>query len=116
MNVSNALVPEGKILPDSFMVTLATEEFSGTMIKKKFPLSFSAIYSDKVFSIYSSENCGLSGSYSTDGILDLSLDNKNFIKANLSGILNSDQMSLQLYDFVLELPQMLSYLNFDDFI
>lgn len=116
LNVSNALVPEGKILPDSFMVTLATEEFSGTMIKKKFPLSFSAIYSDKVFSIYSSENCGLSGSYSTDGILDLSLDNKNFIKANLSGILNSDQMSLQLYDFVVELPQMLSYLNFDDLI
>jgi len=116
LSVSNTIVPEGKYIPDSFMVNISAPEVSGTMIKKKFLLWISALYADKMFNVYSSENCGLSGTYTTDGILDLSIDNKDFVKANLSGLVNANQMALQLYDCSADLSKIIKYFNVEDLI
>ena len=90
LSVGNAIVPAGKFLPDSISATLSTTGFGGSLLKKSFPLSISAGYAGNTISIFSSDNAGLYGSYSTDGILELTLDNKAFAAAKLDGLVNSD--------------------------
>lgn len=114
LTAGNAIIPEGKLLPDSLSATLSTTGFSGELIKKEFPLSFSALYNNKVVSLYSSENAGVNGSYSTDGLLELTVDNKDFLKFNLDGLVNFKTANLELYDFDADLEKLFAYLNFDE--
>ena len=116
LTAGNAIIPEGKILPDSIMVTLSTESFGGTILKKPFPLSFSAMYSNNMISIYSSDNCGLYGTYTSDGLLELNLDNKSFLSAKLDGLVDRKSANLELYDVNIDMQKAFSYLNFDDMI
>lgn len=116
LGISNAIIPEGKIMPDSFLVDFSSDGFSGTLLKKPFPLSFSMFYSDNIYTITSSENFGLSGMYTSDGIMELTLDNSKFIKAKLDGYVNFNQMALQLYDFYIDLAKVFEYINMDELI
>ena len=45
LELSNAIVPHDSRIPESFFVNLELPEFSGSMIKTKFPLSLSFSYS-----------------------------------------------------------------------
>ena len=116
LTVGNAVIPEGSFLPDSLSVTLSTKQFSGTMLKKTFPLSFSVLYANDIFAISSSQNAGLYGTYTKDGILELNLDNGSFMSAKLDGLVNMEQMNLELYDVNADLQKICSYLNIDDFM
>ncbi len=116
LSAGNAIVPEGKFIPDSLTVTLSTPEVSGNMLKKSFPLSISAIYSNNVVSFYSSENAGIYGTYSTDGMLELNLDNRNFLAAKMDGLVNMDSMNIEVYDLSINLPVMCKYFNIDEFL
>ena len=116
LTADNAIVPEGKLLPDAITVTLSTPAFGGSLIKKPFPLSFSALYANNTVSIYSSDNCGLYGKYTKDGILELNLDNKNFISAKMDGFVDLKAANLELYDVNINLPKACSYLNIDDLL
>ncbi len=114
LTAGNAIVPEGSFLPDTLTVTLSTPSFGGTFIKKPFPLSFSVLYANDVFSIFSSDNCGLYGTYTKDGLLELNLDNKNFMSAKMDGIVDMKVANLELYDVYVNLPKAFSYLNMED--
>ncbi len=114
LTAGNAIVPEGKLIPDSIMVTLASPEFGGSLLKKPFPLSFTALYANNAVSIYSSENCGLYGSITKEGLLELNLDNKNFLSAKMDGLVDFKLMNLELYDLQLDLPKLCTYLNIED--
>ena len=116
LTAGNAIVPEGKLLPDSIMVTLASPAFGGTLIKKPFPLSFSALYANDLFTIYSSDNCGLYGTCTKDGLLELNLDNKNFMSAKMDGLAAFNRTNLELYDVLIDLPKACSYLNIEDLL
>ena len=114
LTVGNALVPEGSLIPDSLSVTLSTPEFSGSLLKKNFPLSFSVLYANNMFEISSSENAGLYGTLTKEGILELNLDNKSFMSGKMDGLIDSSQANIELYDVKVELPAVWSYLNIDD--
>ena len=114
LTVGNAIVPEGSYIPDSLSVTLSTPEFSGSLIKKKFPLSFSVLYANDIFMISSSENAGLYGSFTKDGLLELNLDNKSFMSAKMDGLVNAKQANIELYDIDVKLPKLCSYFDIDD--
>ncbi len=116
LTAGNAIVPEGKLLPDSLTVTLSTPSFGGSLMKKPFPLSLSVLYSNDIFSIYSSDNCGLYGSYTKSGLLELNLDNKDFLSAKMDGLVDSKAMNIELYDVNIDLPKTCSYLNIDDIL
>ncbi len=116
LNVGNAIVPEGKLLPDTISATLSTPEFSGTLVKKPFPLSLTAMYSGNTFSFYSSDNAGFYGTYSTDGMLELNLDNKSFLTAKADGLVDFSTVNLEVYDVSVNLPAMTKYLNIDEFM
>ena len=114
LSIGNSVIPEGSVFPDYFTATLSVDEFSGNMIKKKFPASISVLYENKNYNIFSSDNIGLSGSLSDEGILDLELDNKKFLNAKIAGLLQPNNINLNLYDFMLNLPEAFKYLNVDD--
>ena len=114
LKAENAVVPEGSFIPDSLAVTLSTPEFSGSLLKKNFPLSFSLLYANDIFEISSSENAGLNGMLTKDGLLELNLDNKSFMAAKLDGLVNMSQTNLELYDVKIDLPKLTSYLNIDE--
>lgn len=114
LTAGNAVVPEGSLVPDSLSVTLSTPEFSGSLIKKNFPLSFSVLYANDLLEISSSENAGLYGTLTKDGLLELNLDNKSFMSAKMDGLVDMTQANLELYDVNIDLSKLCSYLNIDD--
>ena len=116
LTADNAIVPEGKLLPDSLLVTLSTPAFGGTLLKKPFPLSFSAMYANDIITIYSSDNCGLYGTYRKEGLLELNLDNKNFMSGKIDGFIDFHGTNLEIYDLYLDLPKACTYLNIDDLL
>ena len=116
LTVGNAIVPEGKFIPDTISATLSTPAFSGNILKKPFPLSLSAIYANKAFSFYSSDNAGFYGSYTTDGLLELNLDNKSFLAAKIDGFVDFSSVNLEVYDVSVNLPEMCKYLNVDEYL
>ena len=116
LKVGNAVIPEGSFIPDSIAVTLSTKQFSGSLLKKTFPLSFSVLYANDIFTISSSANAGLFGTYTKDGLLELNLDNGSFMSAKMDGLVKLDQMNLELYDVNADLHKICSYLNVDDFL
>lgn len=117
LKLSNAIVPQNSRLPDSFFVSLEAPEFSGSLLKKKFPLSLSFAYSDKSFLISSSQNAGINGFFDIKNeLLDLTVDNGSFISFGLGGITSANNTSLSLYDINIDLAKLLSYMNFDDLL
>lgn len=116
LEVGNAIIPEGKLLPDYLTATISTPAVTGSLIKKEFPLSVSAIYSDKTISIFSSNNAGVNGSYNLDGLLQLSVDNGDFLALNCDGIANFKTANLDIYDINADFSKVCSYFNLDDLI
>ena len=112
LSANNAVKSEGKLLPDSISINLSAKEVGGNFIRKKFPISVSAIYNDKIFDINSSDNIGLSGQYTTDGILQLNLDNRDFITAKLDGFVTSETCNLELYDVNCDVQKVFAYTDF----
>ena len=116
LSVGNAIVPEGGFVPDYLTATLTATEFSGDLIKKPFPASISVMYENNLARISSSNNIGLSGTFSKDGIVELNMDNKKFLSGNISGLLNLESMNLELYDFEINLPEAFKYFNMDNLV
>ncbi len=116
LTAGNAIVPEGKLLPDTLTVTLSTTGIGGTFVKKPFPLSLSILYANELFSIYSSDNLGLYGTYTKNGLLELNLDNKNFMSAKLDGLVDLKSANLELYDIRVDLPKALDNFHMEDLL
>ena len=117
LKLSNAIVPHDSRIPESFFVNLEFPEFSGSMIKTKFPLSLSFSYSDKYFLISSSKNAGINGIFDLNNkLLDLTVNNGSFISFGLGGITSANNTSLSLYDINIDLAKLFSYFNFDNIL
>ena len=117
LKLSNAIVPHDSRIPESFFVNLELPEFSGSMIKTKFPLSLSFSYSDKYFLISSSQNAGINGIFDLNNkLLDLTVNNGSFISFGLGGITSANNTSLSLYDINIDLAKLFSYLNYDNIL
>ena len=116
LTAGNAIIPEGKMLPDSLSATLSTDCVSGTIIKKEFPLSLSAIYSDKKITFYSSQFSGINGSYALDGLLQLSVDNGDSVYLNVDGIANAKTANLDIYDVNADLKKVFEYIDLDEYV
>ena len=116
LELGNTIIPEKGFIPDSFSLRLTANDMKGKMIKKKFPFELSMLYSDRRFSIFSSDNIGLSGSYSLDGILELNLDNKSFAQAKIDGFVNSELANIEMYDLSVDLRKINEYFAIDDLL
>lgn len=114
LSIGNAVIPEGSSVPDYLTATLTATELSGSLMKKSFPASISLIYANNVCNIFSSDNIGINGTYNKDGILELTLDNKSFLTGKIGGLVNFQSMNLEIYDFMMNLPEAFKYMNIDE--
>ena len=113
INVGNSIIPEGKMLPDTFSASINAEKIEGTLIKKSFPAQISIFHSPTGTSFLSSDNIGLSGFLSSDGILEANIDNGDFLEAKVDGFIAPNIANIQLYDLNFDLRSLYYYLNFD---
>ena len=111
---TNPVIPEGKFLPDAFMVNLSSKEVGGSFIKKPFPFSLSLMYDNHNFNFFTSENIGLYGLYTADKYLDISYNNNNFASFKLTGSA-LEKRDIHVSDININLAEAFSYFNFDFF-
>ena len=116
LEIGNSIVPEKSFIPDSFSAKLVANDIKGNLIKKKFPIELSMLYSDRKFSFFSSDNIGLNGFYSLDGMLEMNFDNQSFARAKMDGFVTLETMNIELYDLFVELKKLNEYFAFDDLL
>ncbi len=116
IEVSNSIKTAGTFLPDSFTATLSSDNVSGGFIKKPFGFSISLMRSGGNYTVFSSDNVGLYGSYLSTGETDFTWNNKEFINANLLGILRHGEMSLSISDLNVDLKKLFAYINLDSLV
>lgn len=116
LEIGNSIIPENGFFPDAFSARLVSHDITGNLFKKKFPIELSVLYADRRFSIFSSDNIGLSGSYSLDGILEMNLDNRSFAQAKMDGFVQKDTANIELYDVMIDMRRLNDYLALDNLI
>jgi len=116
MVLNNSIVPEGKIFPDSFMLTLSSDSVSGDFMKKSFGFSFTTLYNNKNLNFFSSDNIGINGYYTNSGDLFVALNNSSFASFNLNGNTKASDGKITVSDINFDLNKMFSYISFDKFL
>ena len=115
LQISNVIIPKNSLFPESFVMSVTAKEFSGSLLRKTFPVSLNLNYSDNQFIITSSDNVDIKGSLELkNGLLDLSLNNNDFISFGLGGIAKLRNTNLSAYNIRIDLPRLFNYLNLDD--
>ncbi|WP_027727760.1 translocation/assembly module TamB domain-containing protein [Treponema sp. C6A8] len=112
IEVNNSTIPEGKFLPDSFMVTLSLPSIHGSFIKKQFGFTASMMYSEGNINFFTSDNVGLFGSLTSDHFLELNFDNNSFAKLKVFGT-TGQKLDINITDVDFDLEKAFSYFNFD---
>lgn len=114
ISFTNPIIPDGKILPEAFMVTLSSPLVEGTFIKKPFPFSAALMYDNHNFNFFTSDNIGIYGLYTAEKLLDISYDNKKFARLKVLGN-KAEKMDIHVTDINIDLAEAFSYFNFDFF-
>ncbi|MCQ2591957.1 MAG: translocation/assembly module TamB [Treponema sp.] len=106
-------VPDSR-LPESMLVSLSSSGLTGDIIKKTVPFQVNAIYSPDFISFYSSDNLGLTGTYSfTDG-LNASLKTGKALAADATGNFSDGKLDLRLMNVYGDLPLICDFFDFKD--
>lgn len=114
LSVNNSIIPVGSNIPDAFTATIKAKTVEGSLMKKKFPFELSIIHSPEGTNLISSDNIGLRGFLSSDGVLEANWDNREFMSAKLDGFITSDVFNIQLYDLYMDMEKAFNYINIDD--
>lgn len=113
--VKDSSIDAGKFFPTEITAELSSSGMSGTMIKKPVDFTIGLMYLNKNISFYSSDNIGLYGSFCGNGDLFISLNSENLAKLEANGFIRKNDISIKFSNINLNLKDMLSYWNFDDF-
>lgn len=114
ISFTNPVIPEGKRLPDSFMLTLSSPLVSGSFVKRPFPFSASLMYDNHNINFFTSDNIGIYGVYTADKLLDVSYDNNKFASFKISGSAGENR-DIHISGININLAEAFSYFNFDFF-
>ncbi len=117
INIYDAYIPEGRFLPESFMVTLSSEQISGELIKKKVGFDITAAYSKDIISLFSSDNLGLVGTFiPSTGELFGSVNSEDIMSLNLEGKIKQNSVNIKMSNININLGHMLSYFRLDEYM
>ena len=114
---TNPIIPEGKMLPDAFMINLSSNQIGGSFVKKPFPFSASLMYDNHNFNFFTSDNIGIYGYYTSDKILDVSYNNNKFAGFKIHGTTSDSNKHRDIHvsEINIDLAEAFSYFNFDFF-
>lgn len=116
LQVSNTVKQPEKLLPDSTLITLSSDEINGSIITKPFGFDISAMYSNGIFNLFSSDNLGLFGTIGNDGSMQVSVNSKNYFSFNVSGFSNSNDTNVEVQNINVNLSNVFSCFDIKDFL
>lgn len=111
LDITETEFQENSIIPKSFKVDFNIRDTYGPFLLKPIHLSLSGVYANNLFSIFANDNSGIFGTFTTDGNLNVVLDAKDFVKANLNGTIGGSDVSLKLSVDESNLNNIFSYLD-----
>ena len=111
LDLSDTVLRKNSIIPESFKVNFDIKDTYGPFLLKPIHLSLSGIYSNELFTIFANDNSGLFGTLTKDGRVDVVLNAKDIVKANLNGTISSNNTLLELSNVNANLTNIFSYLD-----
>lgn len=116
LTLEDSYIPEGKFIPESMIIKLASTGLSGSLVKKTVPFDVTAIYSPDFISFYSSENLGVTGSFTKNDGLMAQLFVKDAAEASVIGIFEGNDMNISISGIRAELNKIISIFDVEDMI
>ena len=116
LQIKDSYVAEGKKLPDNMMIQLSSSGMGGSLIKKSAPFDITALYSSDFVSFYSSENLGLTGTYTFSDGLYANLNTGDKFSCGITGTFKDQNLDMYFSDIVVNLPAVMDCLAVDDFL
>jgi hypothetical protein len=113
--VSDTMVKQNSFLPDSFVATLSSAGFGGTLLKKSFPFSLTLLHSGENTSIFSSENLGISGQVSDNGQIHISIAEDKPFHCSITGNTRGKNLDIAISGIYADMAEILSYLPASEF-
>ena len=116
LQIKDSYVADGKKLPDNMMIQLSSSGMGGSLIKKSAPFDITALYSSDFVSFYSSENLGLTGTYTFSDGLYANLNTGDKFSCGITGTFKDQNLDMYFSDIVVNLPAVMDCLAVDDFL
>ena len=111
LDISETVMPKRGFIPESFKVDFNIKDTYGPFLLKPITLSLSAVFANDMLALFSNDNSNISGTLSTKGSLDLSINATDYLKAKVNGSVGIKDVDLKITDLNLNLKNVLSYLN-----
>ncbi|MBO4856905.1 MAG: translocation/assembly module TamB domain-containing protein [Treponema sp.] len=114
LSIKDSYVAEGKKLPDNMMIQLSSSGMGGSLVKKSAPFDITALYSSDFVSFYSSDNLGLTGTYTfSDGLYaNINADEK--FSCGITGTFKDNDLDMYFSNITVNLPVLLDCLALDE--
>lgn len=116
LQIKDSYVADGKKLPDNMMIQLSSSGMGGSLIKKSAPFDITALYSSDFVSFYSSDNLGLTGTYTFSDGLYANLNTGDKFSCGITGTFKEQNLDMYFSDIVVNLPAVMDCLAVDDFL
>ena len=116
LQIKDSYVAEGKKLPDNMMIQLSSPGMGGSLIKKSAPFDITALYSSDFVSFYSSDNLGLTGTYTFSDGLYASLNTGDKFSCGITGTFKEQKLYMYFSDIMVNLPAVMDCLALDDML
>ena len=116
LQIKDSYVADGKKLPDNMMIQLSSPGMGGSLIKKSAPFDITALYSSDFVSFYSSDNLGLTGTYTFSDGLYANLNTGDKFSCGITGTFKEQNLDMYFSDIVVNLPAVMDCLAVDDFL
>ncbi len=116
MQIKDSYVADGKKLPDNMMIQLSSAGMGGSLIKKSAPFDITALYSSDFVSFYSSDNLGLTGTYTFSDGLYANLNTGDKFSCGITGTFKDQNLDMYFSDIVVNLPAVMDCLAVEDFL
>ncbi len=116
LQIKDSYVADGKKLPDNMMIQLSSAGMGGSLIKKSAPFDITALYSSDFVSFYSSDNLGLTGTYTFSDGLYANLNTGDKFSCGITGTFKDQNLDMYFSDIVVNLPAVMDCLAVDDFL
>lgn len=114
ISLSEAYIPEGKLLPSEIAANINIPEVSGTFILKPFAFQATLLHSNDSTAFFTSDDIGISGSISNSGEIAATIADGKPLKFNASGKI-SDKIDIDINNLSVSPAPILSHIDIPRF-
>lgn len=109
----NSVASNDALVPKEFVAKVQLPDIHGSLIKNPMAFEMTVIKSDNRFSVFSSDELGLSGSVETSGNVDLHVRSTMSVQADISGSVSQSEVDLSVSNIQADFGKLFSNLDLD---